>query len=273
MGWRAELHLRCEQRAGPSGPRTVLARKHQLGPLTVQRAFYPEGATCHLYPLHPPGGIVGGDTLDFRLDVAGDAHALVTTPGATKLYRSAGPRAEQTQTLTVGRGGTLEWLPQPTILFRGARVQTRTEVRLAAGASFIGWDILSLGRPANDERFCPGALDAAWALHRETRPLLLERLRVDACADLVRPTGLRGQPVVGTFVAAGFPAGQLDRVRGAVAEARLGLFGVTLVDELLVVRALGGSTEAVWTLFCALWAQVRPAVVGRVACPPRIWRT
>ena len=273
MGWRAELHLRCEQRAGPSGPRTVLARKHQLGPLTVQRAFYPEGATCHLYPLHPPGGIVGGDALDLRLDVAGDAHALVTTPGATKLYRSAGPRAEQTQSLTVARGGVLEWLPQPTILFRGARVQTRTEVRLGAEASFIGWDILSLGRPANGERFCPGALDAAWALHRETRPLLLERLRVDDCADLVRPTGLRGQPVVGSFVAAGFPAGQIDAARGTVAQAHTGLFGVTLVDDLLVVRALGGSTEAVWALFCALWAQVRPAVVGRVACPPRIWRT
>ncbi len=273
MGWRAELHLGCEQRVGPRGPRTLLTHKHQLGPLTLQRAFHPEGAPCHLYPLHPPGGVVGGDELELRLDIAADAHALVTTPGAARFYRSAGPHAEQTQALSVASGAALEWLPQPTILFRGAQARMRTAVSLAPGARFIGWDILSLGRPASGERFCPGALDALWTLRRDAHPLLLERLRIDNCTDLDRPSGLRAQPVLGTFVAGGLPAGRLDAVRVAVSEVCSGLYGVTLLDDLLVVRALGGSTETVWALFCELWGLVRPAVMACAACPPRIWRT
>ena len=112
-GWQARLDLGFEQRAG----RTVLAHKRQFGPLTVQRPFYPEGGPCHLYVLHPPGGVVGGDRLAVSVLVAEGAHALITTPGAAKFYRSAGPRADVVQRLSVDAGGALEWFPQENILF------------------------------------------------------------------------------------------------------------------------------------------------------------
>ncbi len=153
-GWRAELSLCCEQRGG----RTVLARKRQFGPLTLQRPFYPEGSVCHLYLLHPPGGVVGGDSLAVDIDLGPGARALVTTPGATKFYRSAGADALVTQRLSVAAGAGLEWFPQEAILFPGARVRSRTEVALQADASFIGWELLSLGRPVIGERFDSGAL-------------------------------------------------------------------------------------------------------------------
>ncbi|MCG6942922.1 MAG: urease accessory protein UreD [Thiohalocapsa sp.] len=273
MGWRAELHLRCEQRSGSSGPRTVLARKHQLGPLTLQRAFHPEGAPCHLYPLHPPGGIVGGDELELRLDVATAAHVLVTTPGAAKFYRTAGGTARQDQLLSVAPGGVLEWLPQPGILFPGARAMTRTEIHLTADARFLGWEVLSLGRPVIGERFGHGALDAALRLLRDGRVRLSERLRVAGAADLDRPTGLRGMPVVGTLIATGAIAEDLDAARAALGRCAGALTGVTLLDDLLVARALADSTEPVQRLFCALWEALRPRVLGLTAVPPRIWAT
>ena len=110
-GWLARLELELDVRAG----RTILQRKHQVGPLTVQRPFYPEGNVCHLYLLHPPGGVVGGDRLEIELIVASGAHALVTTPGAAKFYRSAGKAEIAQQCLKVAEGGLLEWFPRGTI--------------------------------------------------------------------------------------------------------------------------------------------------------------
>jgi len=144
-GWQACLELGFEKR----GLRTVAAQRRHYGPLAVQRPFYPEGDVCHLYLLHPPGGVVGGDTLDIRVRAGTGARALVTTPGATKFYRSAGATAAVTQTLQVDAGAVLEWLPQEAILFQGAVARQQTCIELAAGACFAGWDILCLGRPAN----------------------------------------------------------------------------------------------------------------------------
>jgi urease accessory protein len=51
-GW--QVRLRLDFAAGPD--RTILAHREQRGPLAVQRLFYPQGSTCHVYVLHPPGG-------------------------------------------------------------------------------------------------------------------------------------------------------------------------------------------------------------------------
>ncbi|WP_303908751.1 urease accessory protein UreD, partial [Thiohalomonas denitrificans] len=151
-GWKARLELGFEPRAG----RTVLAKRIQRGPLAVQRPFHPGDGACHVYLLHPPGGVVGGDELSVRAAAAAEAGALITTPGATKFYRSAGPRAYMEQRLNVADGGALEWLPQENIVFPGALADIRTRIDLKGQAGFIGWETLCLGRPAADERFDAG---------------------------------------------------------------------------------------------------------------------
>ncbi len=251
----------------------MLARKRQLGPLTLQRPFYPEGPVCHLYLLHPPGGVVGGDSLDVAIDIGPGARALVTTPGATKFYRSAGADALVTQRLSVAAGAGLEWFPQEAILFPGARVRSRTEVALQADASFIGWELLSLGRPVIGERFDSGALHTGLCLSRDGRPLLTDRLRVTLPRHLDGPSGLRGRPVVGTFAATGCDADALQVAREAAGSPAGVLLGITLLDDLLVARCLSGTTEPVQRVFCTLWAALRPMLRGREACPPRIWAT
>ncbi len=268
-GWRAELALGCERR----GARTVLAGKRQLGPLTVQRPFYPEGEVCHLYVLHPPGGIVGGDSLAIDVDLGPGARALVTTPGAGKFYRSAGDDALLTQRLSVAAGAGLEWFPQESILFPGARVRSRTEIALQADASFIGWELLSLGRPVIGERFDSGALRAGFSITRDGRPLLMDRLSVTRPHHLDGPSGLRGWPVTGTFVATGCDAGAVRAAREAVGAPSGLLLGITLLDDLLVARGLAGTSEPLQRVFCALWTTLRPMLLGRAACPPRIWAT
>ena len=104
QGWLARLQLGFSRR----GEKSLLSRRKREGPLTLQRPFYPEGGVCHTYLLHPPGGVVGGDRLEIDVSVDGKAHALITTPGAGKFYRSAGDLARVRQRLTVADGGNLE---------------------------------------------------------------------------------------------------------------------------------------------------------------------
>ncbi len=267
-GWHASLALGFRR----DRERTVLAERRRQGPLAVQRPFYPEGEVCHLYLLHPPGGVVGGDRLSIEARVDAGAEALVTTPGATKFYRSAGSLACQVQRLRVGEGACLEWLPQENIFFPGARVLLETELELTEGARFALWELNSLGRPANDEGFDSGELELSLSIVRDGYPLLLERLRVDARSRRFR-SGLAAQPVTGTLVMGPADAPALALARECIARQGEERCGATLVDDLLVLRCLGESTERARRLFGTVWAALRQSVLGRPAVPPRIWAT
>src|SRR5712664_2458167 len=127
--WRARLALAFERRAA----RSVLASREHDGPLVVQKPLYPEGdAVCHAIVVHPPAGIAGGDELEIGARAAEGAHALLTTPGAARWYRTAGPWASQCLDLEIADGACIEWLPQETLVYDGALADLRTEVRLAA---------------------------------------------------------------------------------------------------------------------------------------------
>lgn len=267
-GWEASLALQF----APRGSRTALTRRVQRGPLVVQRPFYPEGEVCHLYLLHPPGGIVGGDRLDLGLEVVSGATALLTTPGATKIYRSGGATSKVNQRLVVETGGVLEWLPQESIVFDGARLTQRTRIEVADGGTIIAWDILCLGRPASAERFTRGRLDLGLEIRQADGPRLIERLILDQEQGFDGPARLRGQAVVATLVALPATAAELDLVRSQ-AMTPSARHGATLVDGLLVVRWLGADTAAARRDFLRLWEGLRPRLIGRTASVPRIWAT
>ena len=266
-GWPAILKL-----GYVSTPRkTVLADRYREGPLAVQRTLYPEGGVCHTYLLHPPGGVAGGDRLDITVNVAAGASALVTTPGATKFYRSIGPRASLCQALRVD-DGCLEWFPQENIVFPGANVEMTTHVSLSASAKFIGWEITCLGRPVIDESFHTGTLRSRLNIEKEGRLLLVDALHINNRDDLVSTAGLRGQPVTGTLVATLGESSSLDELR-RMAGSNANELGLTVVDGLLVARYLGDSTEMARKLFARIWRAARPLVSARPACTPRIWNT
>jgi len=270
-GWRAQLELGFERRA----ERTVLARRAHEGPLVVQRPLYPEGdAVCHAIVVHPPGGVAGGDRLECRLRLGADAQALLTTPGAGKWYRSAGPWAGQRLDFEVAPGGCLEWLPQETIVFDGARAALETDIRVSPGARYLGWEILCLGRRGSGERYAKGELRMGTRLRIGARSVWLERGRIDAGGALMRSNaGLAGRTVSGTLIAAGAEVDDaLLAACRALAPAN-GSGAVTRLPRVLVARVLGDSSEAAKQYFVRLWALLRPAFAGRDAVEPRIWRT
>ncbi len=145
QNWKAALELGYDRR----NARTQLVSRRQFGPLSVQKCFHPEGEACHTVLLHPPGGIAGGDELDIGMTVASAAHALITTPGAAKWYRSGGAAARQAVTVCLAERGVLEYLPQETLLFDGVRGMSEMQVKLACDSRYLGWEITALGRPAS----------------------------------------------------------------------------------------------------------------------------
>ena len=268
-GWTARLELKFALREN----RTVLADNRHLGPLVVQRPLYPEDGVCHTCILHPPGGVVGGDRLEIDACAEAGTATLITTPGATKFYRSAGKQAVQEQRLAVHDGALLEWFPQDNIFFPGADAEISTRVDLSPQAAFMGWEIMCLGLPVNGQRFTHSRLRASQAIYRHKTPLLLDRLRVDNEDDLDRPAGLRGFPVTATFFATGCNTEILGPIQALAPREKEALFAVTLMDDLLVARYLGHSTFAARDLFIEVWTLLRPHIAGRTACPPRIWAT
>jgi len=272
-GWPARLELGY---AVHQGERTVLAHRLHNGPLLVQKPFYPEGArTCHSTLVHPPGGIAGGDRLELSVAARAGAHAVITTPGAAKWYRSNGNTAEQRNELNLAADAMLEWLPQPSIVFDGARVKQTHCVNLQRNARYIGWDIVCFGRIARGERFEAGEYQARTEIVGEDGRLWSDSSRVPGGGALLSsPAGLSGQPVSGLFLAGGVEIERdlVERCRQMVTSAP-SRCGVTSLPSMLIARFVGESTEAAWNYFRVLWEIVRPALMGRVACPPRIWQT
>jgi len=265
-GWRAELALRFARRR----ERTLLVERRHCGPLTVQRPFHPEGDdVCHTYLVHPPAGIVGGDSLAMSFVVDTGAHALLTTPAATRWYFSRGIEARTEQHATVAAGATLEWLPQETLLFDGAHARLTTRIDLHGDARFCGWEILGLGRPACGELFHNGRLDFRFELFRDGEPLLLERLRGSAGGV----PGMHGHAACATFLATGADASTLERARNVGAATGDLVCGATQIGDVLVWRGLAPRCEPLVGALLQLWTALRPQLLGRVAVPPRIWRT
>jgi urease accessory protein len=269
--WDARLDLGF----GLSGARTALIRRSHYGPLQVQRPFYPEGAACHVYLLHPPGGLVGGDRLAIHVTADTGAEALLTTPAATKFYRTAGPTAEQRVFIRVEAGASFEWLPQETIVFSGARGESTVDVDLASGAHFLCWEVSCLGRPASGDRFERGRFVQRTSIRVDGRPVSVERATFEGGSPaLHRRTALAGFPVTGSFVAVTDRADLADQVRAVLpAPTPSELFSVTSRHRALVCRYLGTSAERARAGFVRAWTIVRAALLGRAPEPPRIWAT
>jgi urease accessory protein len=243
-----------------------------------------------VYLVHPPGGVVGGDELRIDAIVDPGAHALITTPAATKFYRCEGRFSTQTQELHA-EGATLEWLPQENIFYRGADVRIATRVQIDAASRFIGWEISCLGLPARGEPFDAGALrmdielwrsrsaasspidlDAKHRASARSIPLFMDRMRLTGDNPArAAAWGLAGQEAVGTMLATPATREHVEAIRERVAQESFA--AVSLVDGVLVLRALAPQAEAVRNLFIAAWQRLRPAIVGRAAVLPRIWST
>ncbi|MCU1772155.1 urease accessory protein UreD [Pseudomonas sp. 13B_3.2_Bac1] len=266
--WHAELELAYARFGDCTRP---VQRRH-LGPLRVQKHLYAEGPeVCQHIIVHPPGGIAGGDRLNISARVEADAWAQITSPGAAKWYRAAGPAYQQLD-LKVAAGATLEWLPQETIVYSAAQAELSTSIELEGDARLFYWDVVALGRPASGERFDLGHFQAHLDIRRDGRLLWHERQRITGNDGLLdSPIGLDGHPVFATLLVTGeIDAELLERCRSLGHAVRGDL---TQLPGLLVARCLANEALLARAWLIDLWRLLRPVLLGREAQPPRIWNT
>ena len=268
--------------------RSALLLNERRGPLQVQRPFKQADGSVHLYILHPPGGVVGGDSIDVKVSAREGSRALVTTPSATKFYRVDDINRRQTQgcQLISRQGAVLEWLPLETIVFRGASPRMTTDVHLEADGRFVGWEVLALGRTASGEQFSHGTCQAHWHIYRDAHLLHRENLMIDSQNQrfVDAKWGLGGASVAGTLFISNCPIDPsfddyLARLRNQLSESsqssmegELAQLELTQKGELLIARYLGHSTEA-----CRVGLNaVRHSVLNQLglsADDARIWST
>lgn len=287
MTWSARLALHYTRERDPD--RCVGRGMHE-GPLRLLRSLYPEGpSVCHHVLVHPPGGIVGGDQLALHATLEADTHAVITTPGATRFYRSNGDAAGQTLKARLDAGARLEWLPLETLVHDGALAANRLRFELAPGAECIGWDLLALGLPAAGESFQRGRFDQDIELAVGASTLWQERTRLDhddprhaarTRRRLVSPLGWGGHAAQATlWFAAGSPITEarrealLDPARAQGDAAGLPSGCSAPNPHVVVLRALAPRVEPLLQHLRAVWADWRRIAWGMAPCAPRIWHT
>ena len=276
--WRAKLDIDLVLREH----QTVVSKVLHHGPLRIQKPFPQEDGSCHLYLLHPPGGLVGGDQLSIRITAASGTRALVTTPSAGKFYRCL-EKLEQKQKVQihVGDSAEVEWLPQENIFFDGAQAGVETEVHLATDGVFIGWEIQCLGRQASGESFSNGSVLQRLQLFRNGRLLYRERLQMIPRTPVMKAGwGLGGMNVIGSLIAvlpgekARRQSGQIQSVVAELNAIYPGqMWGFSLKKSVVLARYLGESPEDCRAGLNEMRLMLSAADICTTGSTPRIWNT
>jgi urease accessory protein len=274
MTWHASLQLDYTLESERS-----VARYLHSGPLRILQSLYPEGdAVCHNVLVHPPSGLVGGDTLDMQVSVGPGAHGLVTTPGATRFYRSEAGLATQQVKAQVAAGGRREWLPLEAIAYNGCDALNRAVFELDPGAEMMAWDITALGLPAADLPFEQGQ----FRQHIEVAGAWLERgtLNAEDTRLMNSPLGMAGQRCMASLVFSSGSALAPERTDRALALARECIEASTLRlsagatsphPQIMVLRVLSPVTEPAVQLLREVWAAWRQEMWSLTGAMPRLW--
>jgi urease accessory protein len=271
--WTADLQLRFEYQED----RTVMTERRHSGPLQVQKPLYPEGrSVCHTVILHPPGGMAEGDLVKIAVAQGTGTRTVLTSPAATKWYKSSEEFASQEVRITLAPGAQLDWLPPENILFENARANFRFQLETASEASAIGWETFVLGRRAMGETWNSGTLRIDSRFTNLGQLLWAEKTIISAAFSLrTANQGLAGLPNFGMMWATGSNCTQAlaEKLAPSLPFTENLRAGVTCLDSgVLIIRAIAQKMEPLRELLIGCWTFLRPAVHGRDAKPLRLWR-
>ncbi len=254
---------------------TRLADLYQHDPCRALFPYAEPGDIPQAVIVTTSGGLTGGDCIAVSLGMGAGARALVTTQAAEKIYRSRGDDTHFSTAIDVADGAWLEWLPQETILFDGARFRRETRIALAATARLLAAEIVVFGRTARGEAFAAGRYADRWRIWRGGRLVWADALGTGSPPGpaLAHPAGFGGAVAIATLVHAGPEAPSLLAPARAWLEALPMRAGVTLVNGVLIARILGTNSQHLRSAVAQIWGNIRHAAVNLPAAVPRSWYT
>lgn len=218
--------------------------------------------------INTAGGLTGGDVFDVAVSVEDDAAACVTTQACEKIYRSLTGDAAVTNTLSVGPGARLAWMPQETIFYDRAALRRTLTVDLAPAAALIALEPIVFGRAAMGEVVRQGSFRDAWTVRRGGRVIFADRTELsgDFAGMLGRSGTAQGAGAYASGVYAGpDPDAVRDAIR-AVSEDGGVPAGASVVRDVVSFRCLAPDSMALrrWigAAYHAAWGGELPRVWG-----------
>ncbi len=264
------LRLQVGLRDGQS----VLRRLYQQAPC---RALMPDRAPGDPFEavlVNSSGGLVGGDSLAIEIGIAPEARASLVSQAAEKVYRSAGEETLVETRLSAGAGAWLEWLPQETILFDGARLRRKLVATLDPMARLLAAEMVLFGRSARGESFTHGLLHDSWAIRIGSRLAWTDAIRLegDIAAARTRPFGFGRAAGYATLLHAGPQAASFLPVAREIAASVPAEGGATLVNGLLLLRFLAEDAACLRHSVVQAAGALRQAIAGLPTTLPRVWQ-
>ncbi len=243
---------------------TGIAEIYQEGALRLRLPSVPGRDATEVVVINTAGGLTGGDRMDLRVTIDAGARATFTTPACEKIYRSSGGEARVSTVVSVGANARIDWLPQPMIVFDGARVRRQLDVDLAADASLLAVEGTVLGRTAMNEDLRSGAVHDAWRIRRSGTLIYADAFRAvdDVRASLAGTAALHGARAFATaiYVAADAEA-RLELTREALATS--GRAAASAWNGMLAVRFLAPDGQALIDDLATFLAAFRAASLPR----------
>jgi urease accessory protein len=164
--------------------------------------------------LSPGGGVLQGDRLEMTVDAAPGARLSLDTTSATRLYRMPAGDARMTVRIHVAEGAYVEYVPEPSLPYAGARFAQLGSHEVVEGGVLVLGEVVAPGRAARGEIL---AYDRFLSVVEVSRPGASEPLFRDVCrlepgAGLGAPGLLGGHLACGSLhvVAQGLSADVLD---------------------------------------------------------------
>lgn len=257
---------------------TRLTNLYQSDPCRILFPRPAAGAPLEGVIITTSGGIVGGDRISLQIEAGDGSVATMTTQAAEKIYRSSGADAYMDISVSVGAEAVLEWMPQETILFDGARLRRSINIDLASRARLLCGEFIVFGRRARGETFTHGFLHDSWRINQDGCLLWADALHLadDIEAIIARPTSFDGAAACGTMIYHGDDAAtHVETARTLLKEAVIGqcAAAATCLGPLLIMRFLGKDAADTRQTVTGFWSLFRDTVLDLPARLPRVWET
>ena len=281
--WQASIKLEFRK----DKDKTLMVRNLHYGPLVVQKPFYPEIA-CHVYLLHPPGGVASCDHLCVEAKANEHSQVLITTPGATKFYKGDNSYSLFEQNFYVENDASLEYLPAQNIFYKGTHTKVKTTFYLKDKSRFAFRDVSKCGMKDEVRPFENSSLFNTVTIVENGKEKLIETSFIDGQDDLEALSGNYGCVYTGTYITNKVCEETLDKIRVILDSYKANssfehpqrkdpnfrfYVAAGVVDNYTVVRFLSSHNEAIEKSIVDIWKLTRLETVGLKPCLPRIWST
>jgi urease accessory protein len=257
--------------------RTHVAKQFAPYPFHICRPFYMSGDPAGLatvYVQSCAGGIFEHDRLGLTIQSDHGSQAHVTTSASTIVHGMPFGDAKQSVNLIAESHSLIEYLPDPMILFAGARIHTSLNVVIDDTARVILSDAFLMHDHRNQDEAFDWFRSDIVVRDTHDQVLVRDRIRVDGKSILNCAPGVTGRYSAQAsfmFLGRGIVAQVLQPIRVAL-DATEGIYaGVSLLPGGLGVfaRILASDGVALRAAQAGLWMQARKYLTGTVPNPRR----